>query len=319
VIEGDDPAERAPSAPKADDAKGIPSPWKPLLTAAKAIVPSTLLVSLFFYFGLRYTSDHYQQYGLDDQGLGFSTTDYVVRSLNVTIQPARLVALAVIIAVVAHVAIVTALRVLEPRNACAAVKVARRLGYALVVLGAAGMFIFWSSGRFGTSPMAAAGWWMLSVLLLAYGAYLAWVRYGSDSHLSHHIGSALGKKEAAGLASVLLAVAVLLVAHGAFEFTRAYARERALQQALRNERLHWTFPLVRVYSKVDLALDELDVPEERLPGENGAYRYRYSELRLLLEHDEQLVLWPMHRSPRFGVFVLRESDDFRVEYTPELR
>jgi hypothetical protein len=68
--------------------------------------------------------------------------------------------------------------------------------------------------------------------------------------------------------------------------TRTYARERAIKQALQNEASPWAFPLVRIYSDVDLALDdELGVREEVLPGDRAAYRFRYEGLRLFLQQD----------------------------------
>jgi hypothetical protein len=296
--------------------------WKPVVTVAKVLVPSTLLASLFFYFRLRYTHDHYLQYGIDDAGLGFSTTDYIVRSLNVTIQPARIVAFAVILGVCFHVAVCVALRALGQRRPGADRAAARTLGAILVVLGVVGIFLFWSPGRLDVRPITSSAWWLVSVLTVIYGAYLGWVRYPAADRVSGYIGGALREREGKVLASVLLAMGVVLVAYGAFELTRTYARERALQQALRNERTPWAFPLVRIYSTVDLALDDLGVTEERLVGSgpaDGDYRYRYVGLRLFLHDNDRLVLWPVQRSPRVGMFILHESENLRVEYVPELR
>jgi hypothetical protein len=317
VTDGGDAASTSgPPDPEPDSHSDI---WKPVLTAAKVLIPSTLLASLFFYFGLRYTHDHYLQYGIDDAGLGFSTTDYIVRSLNVTIQPARIVAFAVILGVGFHVAVCVALRAIAQRKPGADRAAARTLGAVLVVAGIVGIFLFWSPGRLDVRPITSSAWWLVSVLTVIYGAYLGWVRYSPSDRVSGYVGGALREREGKVLASVLLAMGVVLVAYGAFELTRTYARERALQQALRNERTPWAFPRVRIYSTVDLALDELGVTEEDLRGSDGAYRYRYVGLRLFLHDNDRLVLWPMQRSPRFGMFILRESDELRVEYEPELR
>lgn len=293
--------------------------WSSVVAAARVLVPGTLLASLFFYFGLRYTHDHYRQYGLDDAGLGLSTTDYVVRSLNVTVEPARLVATAAIVAVALHVALAVTLRRASRDRPESGERLARGLGAALVVAGVVGTVLFWSPGRLDVDPMSSAGGWLVSVLAVAYGLYLGGVRTSPTGRTSF-ITEALGVTERRVLGALLLAVAVVLVAHGAFELTRTYARERAIQQALQNEAKPWTFPLVRIYSDVDLALDdELGVKEEVLPGDEAAYRFRYEGLRLFLHQDDRLVLWPADRSPRSGMFVLREADGLRVEYVPELR
>jgi hypothetical protein len=293
--------------------------WTTVVAAARVLVPGTLLASLFFYFGLRYTHDHYAQYGLDDAGLGLSTTDYVVRSMNVTVEPARVVATTAIAAVALHVMLALALHRSSRDRPHAGERLARRLGTALVVAGGVGTVLFWSPGRLDIDPMSSASCWLLSVLAVAYGLYLGWVRTGPTGRTSF-LTAALGDTERRVVGAGLLAMGIVLVAHGAFELTRTYARERAIQQALQNEASPWAFPLVRIYSDVDLALDdELGVREEILPGDEAAYRFRYEGLRLFLQQDDRLVLWPADRSPRSGMFVLREADGLRVEYVPELR
>lgn len=293
--------------------------WTTVVAAARVLLPGTLLASLLFYFGLRYTHDHYRQYGLDDGGLGLSTTDYVVRSLNVTVEPARVVVMAAIVAVALHVAFAVALHRASRDRQESGERLARRLGAALVVAGVVGMVLFWSPGRLEVDPVTSAGWWFVSVLAVVYGLYLGWVRT-SPTRRTSFITAALSDTERRVMGAILLAMGVVLVAHGAFELTRTYARERAIQQALRNEASPWAFPLVRIYSDVDLALDdELGVPEEVLPGHEAAYRFRYDSLRLFLQQDDRLVLWPADRSPRSGMFVLREVNGLRVEYVPELR
>jgi hypothetical protein len=307
---------RSEPAPRGLD---LSQAWRIVGAAARVLVPGTLVASLFFYFGLRYTHDHYLQYGLDDAALGFSTTDYAVRSLNVTVEPARVVATAAITAVALHVALAVTLRWASRDSPESGERLARGLGAALVVAGVVGMVLFWSHGRLDVAPMTAAGWWLVSVLAVVYGLYLGWVRTSPKGRTSFIVAS-LGDTERRVVGALLLAMAVVLVAHGAFELTRIYARERAIEQALQNEAEPWAFPLVRIYSHVDLVLDdELDVREEVLPGDEAAYRFRYEGLRLFLQHDDHLVLWPADRSPRSGMFVLREADGLRVEYVPELR
>jgi hypothetical protein len=313
-----EPTRRFRSGP-ASPGLDLSQAWRIVVGAARVLVPGTLVASLFFYFGLRYTHDHYRQYGLDDAGLGLSTTDYVVRSLNVTVEPARVVAMVAIAAVALHVALAVALHRSSGDRPEVGERLARRLGAGLVVAGVVGIVLFWSPGRLDTDPVTSAGCWLLSVLAVAYGLYLGWVRTGRTGRTSFTTG-ALGDNERRVVGALLLAMGGVLVAHGAFELTRMYARERAIQQALRTEASPWSFPLVRIYSDVDMALDDaLDVREEVLPGDEVAYRFRYEGLRLYLQQDDRLVLWPADRSPRSGMFVLREADGLRVEYVPELR
>jgi hypothetical protein len=313
-----EPDERPPdSTPDADTFRQA---WSIVVAAARVLVPSTLLASLFFYFGLRYTQDHYLQYGLDESGLGFSTTDYVVRSLNVTVQPARVVAVVVAVAVGLHIGLSAALQVAHRSRSGSDERLARRLGAVLVAAGTVGMLLFWSPGRLDVEPLTSSLWWLVSLLTVLYGLYLGGKRPRGEGRVRRFLAEALGDGEWRIVGSVLLGTAVVLVVHGAFEVTRAYAHERALQQAMQNEASPWNFPLVRIYSTIDLALDDrLDVDEDLLPGEAGAYRYRYEDMRLFLQQNGRLVLWPADRSPRSGMFILHESDEIRIEYLPELR
>lgn len=305
--------------------------WSVVAAAARVLVPGTLVASLFFYFGLRYTEDHFLQYGVDDAAFEFSTTDYAVRSMNVTVEPARLVATFVVVAVAAHVALVVALRRVDQLRPGAGRRTARAIGAVLVGAGVVGTLVLWSPGRFDLAPVTSTGGWLVSVLAVIYGLYLGWGRPGSAAPRDREqerdqdrdrppLAAALGPTERKVVGAVVLAMTMVLVAHGAFDLTRAYARERAIQQAMQNEARPWAFPLVRVYSVVDLGLDDqLDVEEVVLPGGEGAHRYRYGELRLFLHHGNRLLLWPADRSPRAGMFILRESARLRIEYVPELR
>src|SRR5262245_17081257 len=123
--------------------------WRPLLGVARVVVPSTFLVSLFYYFGVRFTDDHYRQYGLDDAALDFSTTDYVVRSLNVTVQPLRAVALVVVTAVGAVIIVNVSLRLLGARRPSALRSARRMTGLGVVICGLLGCIVFWRSQTVG--------------------------------------------------------------------------------------------------------------------------------------------------------------------------
>jgi hypothetical protein len=292
--------------------------WTALVAASRILVPSTFLASLFFYFGWRYTREYFWLYGLDVGGLGFSTTDYVMVSPNVFVEPVREVALAVIVGIGLHVALTTALRLANRTWPGLGDVLARILGAVLVVAGTAGLLLLWSPDRVDVESTTRAATWLVSVLVVIYGVYLGWVRGRPADQISRFVRDSIDGHERRIVVSLLLAMAILLVAKGAFDLTGSYATDRAIEQATGTDHRSRNFPLVRIYGKYDLALDDLDVPEEVLPGEEGAYRYRYVDLRLFLQQNDHLVLWPADRCPRSGMFVLRESDDLYVQYEPAL-
>jgi hypothetical protein len=59
---------------------------------------------------------------------------------------------------------------------------------------------------------------------------------------------------------------------------------------------------------------EPPVTEEALPGEEGAYRYKYSGLRLLFRANDRLFLRPNDLSDPRNI-VIAEDGTIRVEYT----
>lgn len=293
--------------------------WEQLRRGAKVIVPSTIFVSLFYYYGLRYTDELHHQFGLDDAALGYSPTDYVVRSLNVTVQPLRVVAVAVVISIVGHLAIGAALRSAERRRPGIRRPATKSVGIAALVIGLTGAGVMWTHGRMDLPDLHRAGYWLLSLLLVAYGVHLAWLRAGDDDRLARFVVSTVEERERRTIAVVLLATLLVLVTYGAFEFARFYARDRAVQQARRTEAAPWIFPRVRVFSRDDLALDEdLGISERVVEGDLLALRFRYEGMRLYAQDNGRILLWPADRSPRAGMFVLTETDRIRVEYEPEL-
>jgi hypothetical protein len=59
---------------------------------------------------------------------------------------------------------------------------------------------------------------------------------------------------------------------------------------------------------------EPPVTEEALPAEEGAYRYKYSGLRLLFRANDRLFLRPNDLSDPRNI-VIAEDGTIRVEYT----
>jgi hypothetical protein len=74
-------------------------------------------------------------------------------------------------------------------------------------------------------------------------------------------------------------------------------------------------PSVVVYSQQSLGLTAPSVKVARLSGDGYQYRYRYSELRLLLYSDDRYFLlpdgWEQGRDP---VFLIEEGNGIRAEF-----
>lgn len=90
----------APAAAKNESQAGLASQvlnWVVLL-----IPPTTLFTALAFWFGWTLTDSRSRYFGLDPSTLEFTSTDYVLRSPDAFIDPAIILAFAMLIGLVMH-------------------------------------------------------------------------------------------------------------------------------------------------------------------------------------------------------------------------
>jgi len=74
---------------------------------------------------------------------------------------------------------------------------------------------------------------------------------------------------------------------------------------------------VTIYSAKSLELPPDHVVETRIGGTESAYRYRYTGLRLLQRSGDKYLMLNDAWEPATGrVFVIKDSGDLRMEFTP---
>jgi hypothetical protein len=288
-----------------------PEPW---LRHAKILVPGTLVASVFYYLGLRYTDYQYRQYGIDDSALDFSTTNYMYRSINVASPPAITVAAAIVVALALHLALSGTLRLVSNRSPRLHRRVTTGTGLTIVTGGVVAMLIFPSHGASDSVRRAIA--WLLCIVLIAYGAWLT-TRHAPGSLRAATITSYVADGSERRALRALFSLAIgLLATYGVFNLASVYALDRAYHMSLYIQAHPSLYPLVRIYSTYDLALDdEAGVSEHRLSVVTSqGFRFRYDDLRLFLEDNGHVVVWPANRSPRRGMLIIADGDNIRVEY-----
>lgn len=105
------------------------------------VAPTTLLTALAFYFGWTLINARARYFGIDPSTLGFSTSDYVLRSADALFVPVAVLAATGLAALTIHTAVRS--RLSHPRFRRIAVPVAwgvAALGVALLAVGAVGIF-----------------------------------------------------------------------------------------------------------------------------------------------------------------------------------
>lgn len=253
---------------------------------------ASALTALLVYFGWRRAETQAYRMGFDESLLGMSTQDYLLRSIG------PLLPLLLVVAICGLVWLWVDRRLTD--SVARPGPLARWWPRLAIVLGLALAPAVYLSARWW--PETAFVFWPLSIgagiLLLVYAGSLR---------------SRLRGEPTPSLARIF----VLLVT-GVCLFWTASNQAEVLGNELADQfqqRLPGTVR-VSVYANERLHLRAPGVVEEQLPGQDGAYRYRYDGLRLLDHIGDRYFLVSDGWSPGAGVVIaLHERDTLRFEFS----
>jgi hypothetical protein len=281
---------------------GLAGDTRKLLLLIGAIVgPAAFATALAYYFGWRRERAFAGYFGVDPSVLGFSTSDYVLRSLDALFVPAAVVLL-VSFATLSVLALVG-----DRIPHLKAGPVAGMLGVAAIAIGVA----------LGAGHPVSSDYVYLQALGPGTGAVL----------VSYALMSRRGRAGAAVAGMVYVATAVGLVS--VFWATSEFADSRGRAQAERLAANITRNPTATVFSRESLNIDPtaqgsgatgacpvLHVTLSRA----GAFPYRYDGFTLLIRSDGKYFLTPTPTdgvwNPRFdSVFVLPDNTKIRVDLT----
>jgi hypothetical protein len=308
------------AASSGDDVGALNSyaPMRAMRTTLRGVAtiaaPTTLVTALLYYFGWARSSTEAHALGLDDSLFGFSTTDYILRSISSMFWPLFLGAVAVLVGLICHRGVTVAfgdqttsdgtlagsrLRFLQVLVIVLAV-----LGVLALVLGAAGAHVSRPT-RFESlaAPVAVT----VSVVLLAYAVYL-YGRYG----WRHHDAPATAElRPLAPLAWILVIILLLL---SMFWSVSHYAGVKGVDLAIEVDRSVPAMPSVVIYSAKRLGFQP-PVVETAIGNQDSAYRYMYTGLKLLVHSGHNYFL--RLSDPRdLRNIVIADSPDLRLEFLP---
>jgi hypothetical protein len=285
----------------------IPTVRGALEVVGLVIAPATLVTALAFYFGWVLTNSSASYFGLDASALGFSIQDYLLRSADALFVPlgaSGLIALGVV-SLHAH-----AMRRLTDPGPRARLRLAARtsavIGGVLLALGIVAVFEPLSFSPYYLFPPASPG---IGIALLAYSLYLL-----SCVRAIEHPRSAPALHTRNR--PIVFALVALLIVLSSFwtasTYAQALGRGRSAQQAATLSKR----PHVTVLAPKRLYIQAEGVVEHRLTGDDGAYRYRYSGLRLLIRSGGKYFLLPDRWTHASGAaIVLGDSPAYRFEFS----
>jgi hypothetical protein len=276
--------------------------WYALATTF--VAPATLVSALLFYFGYVSSRARYAYFGIDVDTIGLSTRDFIMRSPQALLVPLLVIALGGAVLLLGHAALQR--RGVSQRTVNGALIVAAAVLFAGLVL----LFGFPVFGDFRLYNL-------VTPLLIATGAALL-AYAGRWRRAAQSVPRDTSSERTAIRGSVLLALVV--VATCLFWATATIAEWAGLGAAMRSAREPEEFRRVIVDTHERLYLTDGIVEEFVLDQEEGqTFRYRYRELRLLVQGSERMFLIPSRWSESNSTIVVPLDGSVRIQFRFDAR
>jgi hypothetical protein len=272
------------------------------------VAPTTLFTALFYYFGWMHAYYFFGYFGVHSTLLGFTPTDYLMRSVDALLVPVAVAALAVLAGLWLDGVLLGRLaggsRELTGRIAVVALGALA----TLLVAGCAIATFTYTNAR-NEHPAVFPLGFALGVLLVAYVRYLRERLAGR----ARERGAASVRRPWAG--AVAWAAVFLLVGMSLFAAATDYAAATGQARAQREAATLGYEPNVLVYSEKNLGLRAPGVHMVRCTDPEAAYKFRYEGLKLVLQSGGLNLFLPEAWTPEDGVaFLVPRSDSIRLEF-----
>ena len=299
------------STPQQPRAAAEPAGFGVAKAAIAFLPPVTLITGLLFYFGWARTYTQARYLGADASVFGYTTQDYLLRSVDSLYFPLIVLTGAALVCLLVHQRVAVRLSTASKQDPDEpAARVGTWVMVAGLVLLAYGLLysvlLYRSHIRFFdlTGPLALG----VGVLATAYGGWMhARARGGATAGAWGQTGT-WERLVAAGLLLAIFAL-TLFWAVGNYATWRGQDLARSISENYRSR------PGVVVYAPQQLALDAPGVQVERIEGEDQVYRYRYSGLHLLDHAGGQYFLMPADWAQQPTLVLLPDDEGLRIELT----
>jgi hypothetical protein len=287
--------------------------------------PITLLTALLYFFGYLRERAFYSYFGLDLGSLGFSTTDYLVRSAETVFRPVAVLLAIALGAVVLHIGLTIALDRADIRaeaDAKARAKALAEAGdaisgdtdddkrvtsrIALAIAAVAVALLVFGIGDLGLAAVRI-GELLLAPLALITGA--AGVEYAVHLAQDRSLRSAQLRRLLGQTGAARRGLLIALAVFSAFWATSDLADREGTAAA---HVIADTLPIqtkVIVFSRERLQLTGPGVQLVQLTTPNTVYHYRYNGLRLLLHTSDRWFIVRASWTPNGGQGVIILQDD----------
>ena len=271
------------------------------------IAPPTLVVALAFWFGWKLTNTRSDYFGIDSSTLGFSTSDYLLRSADAIFVPIAITLLLILLATIIHGLM---------RHASTKGRYGKGVRYGAAIgfaLGATlAFFGVWSMFK----PLPITNNYLVPPVILGLGpslmAYTAWtLRHARASNYKITDRAVPSWERSAYVIAAMLALLGIFWAFSLYAAALGLGRAETLAANLSSR------PEVTVFSVKSLGINAVGVTASKITMADSAYKFRYSGLRLLVYSGNKYFLVNDEWSHGHGIaIVLHDTSDIRLEFTP---
>ena len=293
-----------------------------LSLATTVLAPATVLSTLLFYFGYVSSRAQFEYFGVDVDTIGLSTQDYVMRSPQPLLVPLLVLTVLAVAALLLHSAIARRIALAGPESSAAARLahyrlIARRTSRAGLAILAGGMVLLLSYPFFREWGLFA----LVTPVLIGSGATVA--AYGSRLQArlqgqgptpeSNHLGQA--DTSLAALRRYTGGALVVVILANIFWATATIAQWSGRGLAHYNATHLDRLPSVVLDTHERLFLRSPGISETALPVSPGqTFRFRYRNLRLLIEGKDRMFLVPDRWSASDSTLIVPLDGSVRVQF-----
>jgi heme/copper-type cytochrome/quinol oxidase subunit 2 len=279
-----------------------------LSLGASVVAPITIISALLFYFGYVSSRAQYAYFGVDVDTIGLSTQDYVMRSPQPLLVPLLVLVMIAVALVALHLWVTAWLGRARPERA--RIVTHRALYIGLVIL-AAGITLIILYPVLADWPYYN----LVTPIIVAVGAGVVAYSWRLVSRLPPQPDALPSPAGSPALRRMGLVLLCVLVAATLFWSTATIAQWSGRGLARQDARHLDDLPRVILDTKERLYITDPFIKETALPASEGqTFRYRYRNLRLLIQGKDRMFLVPDAWSASDSTLVVPLDDSVRVRF-----
>jgi heme/copper-type cytochrome/quinol oxidase subunit 2 len=279
-----------------------------LSLGASVVAPITIISALLFYFGYVSSRAQYAYFGVDVDTIGLSTQDYVMRSPQLLLVPLLVLVMIAVALVALHLWVTAWLGRARPERA--RIVTHRALYIGLVIL-AAGITLIILYPVLADWPYYN----LVTPIIVAVGAGVVAYSWRLVSRLPPQPDALPSPAGSPALRRMGLVLLCVLVAATLFWSTATIAQWSGRGLARQDARHLDDLPRVILDTKERLYITDPFIKETALPASEGqTFRYRYRNLRLLIQGKDRMFLVPDAWSASDSTLVVPLDDSVRVRF-----